>query len=448
MMHAARAAIVIAAAALLSGCAASDAKDDVPQQQPQRVSWAMYQHSPDRNAVFQGYAIPNDWSYDAKGKINSGLALTGNTLLFTTFSHKLVALDVRTGRELWHAKLPNVTMSTPIVAGNTVYVGTGSNGVLKRNLVQRVQFFQKDVWGTPAGDEVAAFDLDTGKPRWQHRTVGENMPSAVYDSGRLIFANGDWHAYALSAGTGRQLWSTDLGGVSTMASAVLAGKAVVVAVCKRGMRESSAIALDSSTGKILWRSPYGHCDAAPAYADGKVFVSSLLPGATGLSGKTVVAALDAKSGQPLWVYRGPEGLWSIVGSSEAAIAGAYAGGTYYQPAPFTDDLLAFDANTGKVKWNFNTTGPVKMSPVISNGRVYVGDTAGLFYTIDARTGKLLELREFSKPFTTSPPIVAGNKVLVVNGMSVDAIPLSGRPQIGERVGWAVTGSHSAMDADQ
>jgi serine/threonine-protein kinase len=411
----------------------------------------MYQHSPDRNAVFTNYAIPHDWAYDAKAQINGGLALAGNTLLFTTFGHQLVALDVRSGRELWHAPVGNIAMSTPIVAGNTVYIGTGRNGVLERNwnIPLKLEFGNRVLWGAKGGDEVSAFDLKTGARKWAHRTVGENMPSAVYQNGRLIFANGDWRAYALRADTGRQLWATDVGGVSTMANAVLAGGEVVVSVCTDGMRKSSAVALDPANGKILWRSPYGHCDASPAYGAGKVFTSTVSPGDTMLQGKTVVAALDAKTGKAVWVYRSTkQGLWSTVGSSEAAVAGTYANGTYYQSAPFDDRLMAFDASSGRIKWNFQTSGPVKMSPVVANGRVYVGDTAGLLYTLDARTGALLELREFNKPFATSPPIVAGNRMLIVNGSTVAAIPVSGRPAAIKGVGWAVMGSRGPQRSGQ
>lgn len=437
MMPAARVLTVLAAVAVLSGCTAY--ADDKAPLHPQQVSWAMSQHSPDRNAVFPQYSISRDWSYDAKANINSGLALVGNSLLFTTFSHRLVALDVRDGHELWHAPVPNIAMSTPIVAGNTVYIGTGRNGMLHRNLLQKLQFHGKDVWGIPAGDEVAAFDLRTGALRWTYHTVGEDMPSAVYDGGRLIFANGDWHAYALRADTGKPIWSTDIGGASTMASAVLAAGAVVVAVCTPDINHTYAVALNPSTGKILWKSPYGHCDATPAYANGKVFLSSVLPGDTRLQKKTVVAAVDARTGKPVWVYRGAEqGLWSIIGSDEEAIGGTYAAGTYYQPAQLDDQILAFDAGSGKLRWRFHTSGPAKMSPVVMNGRVYVGDTAGMLYTLNARNGTLLEIREFKHPFTTSAPIIAGNKIVVVNGTSVHAIPLSGRPNIPERVGWGIT----------
>jgi outer membrane protein assembly factor BamB len=431
-----------AAVVVFSACASAPAPSPSDSGPPApRLSWTTYQHSSDRNAVFEHYKLSQDWSYNAKTQINSGLALIGNTLLFTTFSHKLVALDVRNGHIRWQAPVSNIAMSTPIVAGNTVYIGTGKSGVLDRswNPALKIQFAGKDVWGVPGGDEIAAFDLRTGARLWTHRTVGEDMPSAVYHRGRLIFANGDWHAYALRADNGRQLWSTDIGGVSTMASAVMAGNTVIVAICNGGMKDTSSIALDASTGKMLWKSPYGHCDAAPAYADGKVFVSDVDRGDSRLQGKTIVAALDARTGKPIWLYRGKaQGLWSIVGSDEAAVAGTYASGTYYQSAPFDDQVIAFDAETGKVRWRFHTSGPVKMSPVVAKQRLYVGDTVGLLYTLDARSGALLEIRSFKQPFTTSPPIVAGTKLLVVNGTSVHSIPLSGRPNIPERVGLGIT----------
>lgn len=419
-----------AAAAVLSGCAASGAGNANAPLHVQAASWAMYQRSPDRNAVLSGYAIPKPWSYDAKAKLNGGLALAGNTLLFTTFSKQLVALDVRSGRELWHANVPNIAMSTPIVAGTTVYVGTGKNGILdrSRNLALRFQYAGKDVWGVPSGDEIDAFDVRTGAPRWKYHTVGEDMPSALYDRGRLIFANGDWHAYALRADTGEKLWSTDVGGAATMASAVLAGNNIVVAVCTDGINKTASLALDPQSGAIRWRSPYGHCDAAPAYGDGKVFVAAVTPAGKKYVGKTVVAALDASTGKPAWVYRhAGAGLWSIVASDESAIAGTYAGRTYYQAAPLDDEMLAFDGASGKLRWRFRTAGPVKMSAVVKDGRLYVGDTVGVLYTLDARTGELIELRPFKKPFSTSPPVIAGNTILIANGTSVMALPLSGEP---------------------
>jgi outer membrane protein assembly factor BamB len=448
MANPARILATAAAVAVLSACAASRAGVNAPLR-PESASWPMYQHSPDRNAVFSDYSLTRDWVYDAKAKINSGMALVGNTLLFTTFGHKVVALDVRDGHRLWHASLANIAMSTPIVAGNTVYVGTGKDGVLLqslrdsftfRNIYLRLKYHAEKagIMGVQAGDEVAAFDLHSGARRWTYRTDGEDMPSAVYDGGRLIFANGDHHAYALRADTGGELWRTSLGGLSTMASAVQAGNLVVVAVCG-GPMNASAVALNPASGKIVWRSPYGWCDAAPAYGHGEVFASSLTPGSNRLQASTRVAALDAKTGKTLWVFHGrPNGLWSGVGSGEAVVAGTYANGVYYQSDPYQAEILAFNAATGKVLWRFDTSGPSKMSPVVENGRLYIGDIAGLFYTIDARNGQLLEIRAFKKPFSVAPPIIAGSKILVVNDSSVIAMPLSGQAPPETDAQWAMT----------
>src|SRR6185437_8295928 len=139
-----RALWLAAGAAVLSACAPAAPKDNAPPP-PQQSSWATYQHSSDRHAVFARYALSKDWSYNAKAQINSGLALVGNTLLFTTFARKVVALDVRDGHTLWQAPVSNIAMSTPIIAGNTVYVGTGKSGVLDRswNPILKMQFAGK-----------------------------------------------------------------------------------------------------------------------------------------------------------------------------------------------------------------------------------------------------------------------------------------------------------------
>lgn len=422
------------AATLPAGCAAisnrpSEASAASLTEAPaSEAAWTTYQHSPDRNAVFVRPGFAPVWAYEVNAKVNSGLALAGDTLVFDTFAKDVIALDARTGKVRWRTRMPNIVMSTPIVADGTVYVGTGKNGMLDRgsNLMLRLKYAGKDVWGVPHGDDVVAIDLKSGAKRWSYHTTGEDMPSPVYYRNKIIFANGDWHAYALQAGTGRAVWSTDVGGVSTMASAVMAGASVVVAACADGIKSSSAIALDPETGKIRWRSPYGHCDGSPAYGQGKVFVASVAPGEKKYVGSTVVAALDARSGKPVWVYRAPTpGVWSILASDESAIAGTYHDGIYYQPAPLSDELLAFDASSGKIRWRFHTTGPVKMSPVIKDGRLYAGDTVGVLYTLDSRTGALIEARPFKKPFTTSPPIIAGNSLFIINGTTLYAMPLSG-----------------------
>jgi outer membrane protein assembly factor BamB len=426
-------ALCILALFLASGSLAacgSNARDvAVAEAPPARASggdWTMYQYAPHHNAVFGRAGFRRDWVFDAKAKINGGLAVVGDVVVLDTFGKEVIALDARTGKPIWRTQLHNIVMSTPVVVNGLVYVGSGGNDMLTHpaNMMQRLQYHGKAVWGVPGGDEVVALNLNDGTPRWRFRTVGEDMPSPVYDRGRIVFANGDWHAYALRADNGEQLWQRDVGGVSTMASATLANGNVLVATCTDGIRNSSMLALKPETGDVVWQSPYGHCDAAPTVAGGKIFTADVEPGSMKYVGRTVVAAVDSKTGKPVWTYRaGAQGMWTTLGSDEAAIAGTFDKGTYYQAAPLDDQLIAFDAATGKVRWSLRTAGPVKMSPVIKNGRVYVGDTVGMFYVIDSSSGKLLKIQPFKKPFTTSPPVIVGDTLFVVNGEAVQAVPL-------------------------
>ena len=55
-------------------------------------------------------------------------------------------------------------------------------------------------------------------------------------------------------------------------------------------------------------------------------------------------------------------------------------------------VYGLDPKTGKAVWTFATEGQVDASPVIVNGRVYVGclSDGGEFYVLDLKTGKKLQ----------------------------------------------------------
>jgi outer membrane protein assembly factor BamB/formylglycine-generating enzyme required for sulfatase activity len=59
------------------------------------------------------------------------------------------------------------------------------------------------------------------------------------------------------------------------------------------------------------------------------------------------------------------------------------------------------------KWKFKTGGPVKSSPVMVNGVVYVGSDDGLFYAVDAETGREKWKFRTRKPILCSPTVADG-----------------------------------------
>lgn len=390
-------------------------------------TWAMYQRTPDHNAVIQRSNFKVSWSMNAGDKINGGLAVIGDVVYVPTFGNKLLAIDARKKRVIWTAHADNVLMSTPIVADGMVYVGSGTNQWLTKH--PSVWGSGDDPWGRPAGDYVYAFDVRTGALHWKFHTVGEDMPSPVYYRGLLIFANGDFHAYALNAKSGKLVWQRRLNGLATMSSAILAQNHVVVSVCRFVFPyRCETDALEPLSGKVVWRAPYGHADASPTYGDGKIFVTGLEPDKPRWpyvqTEYPIVAALDAGTGKVVWRYRSTTaGLPTAVGSSERAIAGTYASGRYYQALPGLNKVAAFDAATGRLEWQMTTAAPVKMSPVVVGNAIYFGGMGGGLYSLRIADGEPHRVWAFNQPFSTSPPVIVGDTMFIATTSNVNAIPI-------------------------
>ena len=80
--------------------------------------------------------------------------------------------------------------------------------------------------------------------------------------------------------------------------------------------------------------------------------------------------------------------------------GAVANGTVYQsflnrppcnskapPGRLEGEVIAFASGFGKIRWR-TRIGPTESSPLVADGRVYVGDWRGRVYALDAATGKV------------------------------------------------------------
>jgi outer membrane protein assembly factor BamB len=391
-------------------------------------AWLSYQMNTSHNAVLDGSG-PHAWHFDAGSQINGGLAIVDGTLYADTFRAQVLALDAARGTVKWSASTDNITMSTPIVDRNIVYVGTGRNGA--SNTSRRFAYmstssgYTLQPWARTEGDHIIAFQANDGKTMWRYRTIGEDMPSPTIAGNMLVFGNGDFHAYGLDAIHGTARWRVDVGGIVTMASATAIGHDVLISTCGENDRRDATLLLDARTGKILWRSPFGNCDASPTVGGGRVFVSGVdaTRAPFGFGGRAIVAALSPGTGKPDWVHiERVARPYTSVGSSERAITGTFANNTYFQALPSYDQLVAFNATSGAIRWRAATVAPIKMSPVVLGRCVFAGDTSGLYYAFDSISGTLIRTRMFDAPFATSPPVIVGRTTYVANGTKIYAFP--------------------------
>ena len=141
-------------------------------------------------------------------------------------------------------------------------------------------------------------------------------------------------------------------------------------------------AVNAKTGKRAWRFKSGRCVAAsPALANGTVFQSFMNrrpcnskrnPGR--LEGEVI--AFAAGFGQVRWRTR----LGPVESSPLVANGRVYVG-------DWRGRVYALDERTGRVRWTFEGDGRIKGSLTLSGNRLYVGNYKGYLYALDATTGK-------------------------------------------------------------
>lgn len=406
------------AAALVAALHGSDWSINAQTPAP-KGRWPMYQMLPSHNAVVDRPGFRVSWLEKLGDKINGGLAIEGDTLYVDSFDKKLYAIDLKTGNVRWSAAADNILMSTPVVEDGVVIVGTGMNGFLKP------EDANSQVWGRPQGDDILAFSTSDGRLLWKVHTEGQNMPSPAIENGTAMFANGDLHAYALEVASGKERWKKPLPGVAAMASANVDAGMLFISTCHNAPYFCETRALDIRDGHTVWTNPYGGSDCSPTADGGLLFVNANEDDAkmyhTG--GYDITVAIDERSGKTIWTHKSEPGPYTFVGSNERQIAGAAHGGVLFQPIGNANKLVAFDERTGRVLWSARTSGNVKMSPVISGDGVYFGDTAGIFYHVDRRTGHVVHTSSYLQPFATSPPVIVGQTLFVADGNFVVAAPL-------------------------
>lgn len=79
--------------------------------------------------------------------------------------------------------------------------------------------------------------------------------------------------------------------------------------------------------------------------------------------------------------------WRVQTGGPVRSTPAVAGGTIYIGSA-DHHLLALDRQTGAVRWRFRAGAPVNGSPAVADGVVYVTDQASTLYAVDAADGRL------------------------------------------------------------
>jgi outer membrane protein assembly factor BamB len=161
------------------------------------------------------------WKYPVPKQIFSSPAVKDGVVYFHVRDDFIYALDARTGSLVWKAPAPSPqpfwkmvfmdpSKSSPVVAGERVFVG------IDKNLTALDRATGKVLWQAPTGRKVDstplvvgdivyvgsddrsfyAFDAATGKRVWSFATLGSVSSSPNYGEGMIIVGSDDGALYA------------------------------------------------------------------------------------------------------------------------------------------------------------------------------------------------------------------------------------------------------------
>ncbi|MEB3103917.1 outer membrane protein assembly factor BamB family protein [Ferviditalea candida] len=204
-------------------------------------------------------------------------------------------------------------------------------------------------------------------------------------------------------------WShlTD-GTILTSSPAVVDGSVFIGTRDENGSDQNSVLALDLKSGKQKWKFvSNAQIQSSPAVADGVVYASSI---------RGTLYALDAKKGGKLWE--------KTIGEKDVNRAWMYysptvADGVVYQAysSKSGGEMMALDARTGETVWTAKLAGGwiTESSPVVKDGKVYVGADGGYLIALDAKDGKELWRNRPAGGWMHSMPAVADGKIYMGYG---------------------------------
>jgi outer membrane protein assembly factor BamB len=140
-------------------------------------------------------------------------------------------------------------------------------------------------------------------------------------------------------------------------------------------------------GHSVWARGMGDLmEYPPTYCHGRLFVNLE-------QGRTV--ALDASTGKVLWSRRAPGPTASSPAIAGPNVVVSSHGGT----------VTALRQRDGALVWQLQTNVPVESSPVASDGTVYVGASDGRLFALGADTGATRWIYDFRGRISSSPSVV-------------------------------------------
>ena len=199
--------------------------------------------------------------------------------------------------------------------------------------------------------------------RYDARHLMEYSP--ILASGIVYGIDNNGEAFALRAASGKQLWRRDVATLNASAPAYSDGKLYI-----SNLEPGQVQAINASNGKVAWRNSLpGRSESSPLVV-----------------GNAVIAGCECGT---VYAYNKRTGkqLWSTAVGGAVKASPAFANGTVYVGS-YSGQMTALRASNGAVRWTASANGRIYATAAVAFGRVFAGTVSGSMYAFDARTGNL------------------------------------------------------------
>jgi outer membrane protein assembly factor BamB len=350
--------------------------------------------------------------------------------------------DVKTGDNvLWRTPIPGLAHSSPIVAGDRIFVTSAVSSDPKAT-------FRPGLYGDGDASKdrsrhrwvIYALDKQTGKIVWE-RVAYEGEPlekrhiKSTYANatpatdGRIVvawFGSQGVHAYDVN---GNFLWKVDLGRVDMgaydiptyewgPASSPIIWNNLVILQCDT-QADSFLLALDAKTGKTVWKTDREELPSwgTPTVADteaGPVLVANA---------SNFIRGYDPRTGKELWRLGGSSKITAPTPIFADGVFVVASGRGPERPIfvvrpDARGDLTLAEGKTSseKIVWSRTGRGSYMPTPLVYRGLLYVLANNGLFDAYNLRTGEEVyrqRLATVGSGFSASP-VAADGKIYLSN----------------------------------
>ncbi len=290
--------------------------------------------------------------------------------------------------------------------------------------------FGEQVWFTTASSEnremrAVCVDLATGnklfdqlifQPEKLYRIHAINSyatPTPAIETGFVYVHFGRYGTACLNTITGEKVWErTDLQceHIQGPGSSLFLYKEMLI-VHLEGTDHQQILALDKHSGKTIWiaERPADLYDLMEPIGK-KAYITPIIMNVNGRdllisNGSTVCIAYDPRTGTEVWrVSQGDDSTISmpVEGDGLVFFYTSFITGEKYAELFAVDPDGTGDIGETHIRWRMKAPILQLSTPVYVDGLLYTVDAKGVFFSLDAKTGKVLWSEKLKGKFHSSP----------------------------------------------